>query len=81
MEDVMTFVDVFAPFLFFNLRWKPEDSHTKEMFNRQWSALRRSITAVLRPTASLSLSSQVSAYRRHIREYADAAYQVCPHAT
>ena len=78
MEDVMTFVDVFAPFLFFNLAWKEEDEQTRLMFNRQWTALRQSIISCLRPNATQDLSSQVSAYRSHIREYADAVYEVGP---
>lgn len=74
----MTFVDVFAPFLFFRLPWPPADRDTMEMFNRQWAALRLAIVAVLRPitTKSRSLGAQVAAYRRHIQDYTDAAYQV-----
>lgn len=78
MEDCMTFVDVFAPFLFFRLPWTTADRDTMKMFNRQWASLRLAIVAVLRPitTKSRSLSAQVAEYRRHIQDYADAAYQV-----
>ena len=55
MEDVKTFVDVFAPFLFFNLAWKEEDEQTRLMFNRQWTALRQSIISCLRPNATHDL--------------------------
>ena len=73
MEDFITFVDVFAPFLFFKLQWKPQDEGTMNMFNQQWSALRRAIMSCLRPDKSQSLMSQVKAYRSAIKTYSDAA--------
>lgn len=77
MEDFMMFVDVFSPFLFFHLAWDKKDETTRLMFNRQWTALRQTIMCCLRPITTESLTSQVAHYRRHIRTYASAVYEVC----
>ena len=76
MEDCITFVDVFAPFLFFKLPWKTEDKAIEEMFKRQWGALRQAIMICLRPDTSKSLGSQVAAYRTCINAYHRAAMEV-----
>lgn len=80
MEDYVTFLDVFAPYLFFRLPWKPCDHKVRDMFNRQWSALRQAILCCLRPGDS-DLITTVAKYRDLITKYADAAYEVCLHQT
>lgn len=76
MEDFVTCLDVFSPFLFFNLPWTADDEPTRVMFERQWTSLRRALMCILRPETSKSLASQVAAYRRHIEAYATAAEEV-----
>lgn len=76
MEDYMTSLDVFTPFLFFNLPWKKEDAATQAMFERQWISLRQAMICVFRPDKSKSLASQVASYRRHIRHYYEAIVEV-----
>ena len=77
MEDFVTCLDVFSPFLFFNLPWHADDKPTQTMFERQWTSLRRAMMCILRPETSKSLASQVAAYRRHIEAYATAVEEVC----
>lgn len=76
MEDYATFLDVYAPYLFFNLPWLGKHQHVRVMFERQWTALRQAILCCIRP-ADGDLGSQVARYRQFISDYADAAYEVC----
>lgn len=76
MEDYITCLDVFSPFLFFNLPWKSADARTKAMFERQWTSLRSAIMIILRPETSRSLTSQVAEYRRYICAYGAAVKEV-----
>lgn len=75
MEDYATFLDVYAPYLFFNLPWKQEHRHVKVMFERQWAALRQAILCCIRP-GGRNLQETVTQYQRWITEYADAAHEV-----
>lgn len=74
MEDFATFVEVLSPFLFFRLQWGPGYKTVKEMFERQWSALRRAVMCIIRPRGSLD--TVVREYRTEIKKYADEASKV-----
>lgn len=76
MEDYVTCLDVFSPFLFFNLPWKSADARTQSMFERQWTSLRRAVMIILRPDTSRCLNSQVTEYRRNILAYGSAVKEV-----
>lgn len=76
MEDYLTFVDVYAPFVFFNLPWMRKDHVIRDMFNRQWSALRAATLCCLRQPQKKDLQEHVQEYRSAIWDYAAAAHEV-----
>ena len=77
MEEYMTFVETFSPYILHGLPWRPEHQHIQEVFERQWGLLRRIVLFCLRHHEGQHTPARLDQVQAHLDSYGASITEVC----
>jgi hypothetical protein len=76
MNEHSSFVETWSAYILYDLPWKPEDSRIQDVFEGQWSRLRRGLLAIFRDSGCNHTDERIDKFKVLLEEYAESAEAV-----